>query len=94
MILRDLTNHPNLPKFHGIFLKHYNEEDQLWLVLELCSNGSVTDLVKSLIKCGNKLEENLIAHILRQTILALEHLVSNMIYLLFQKQKHCIIKKI
>lgn len=74
MILRDLSNHPNLPKFHGIFMKKYNEEDQLWLVLELCSNGSVTDLAKSLIKMGLKLEEAMIAHILRQTLLALEHL--------------------
>jgi myosin-3 len=77
MILKDLSNHPNLPKFFGIFLKKSIEEDQLWLVLELCSNGSVTDLVKSLIKCGQKLDENVIAHILRQTVLALEHLHKN-----------------
>lgn len=74
LILRDLSNHPNLPKFFGIFMKKYNEEDQLWLVLELCSNGSVTDLAKSLIKIGLKLDESMIAHILRQTLLALEHL--------------------
>lgn len=74
MILRDLSNHPNLPKFHGIFMKKHNDDDQLWLVLELCSNGSVTDLAKSLIKMGLKLDEPMIAHILRQTLSALEHL--------------------
>ena len=74
MILKDLSNQDNLPNFYGIYLKRYNDEDQLWLVLELCSNGSVTDLVKSLIKIGVKLDENLIAYILRQTLQALEHL--------------------
>jgi len=74
MILKDLSNQDNLPNFYGIYLKRYNDEDQLWLVLELCSNGSVTDLVKSLIKIGVKLDENLIAYILKQTLQALEHL--------------------
>lgn len=78
MILKDLSSHANLPDFYGIFLKQNGGEeednDQLWLVLELCSNGSVTDLVKSMIKNGKKLDETLIAHILRQTILAIQHL--------------------
>lgn len=74
MILRDLSNHPNLPKFFGIFLKRYNEEDQLWLVIELCSNGSVTDLAKSLIKIGLKLDETIIAYIITETLHALHHL--------------------
>ena len=92
MILKDLSSlHSNLPDFYGIFLKkeqkqnnnnvRADEEDssdhQLWLVLELCSNGSVTDLVKTLIKNGLRLEECLIAHILRQTILAIQHLHRN-----------------
>jgi myosin-3 len=74
MILNELSNHLNLPKFYGIYLKSNREEDQLWLVMELCSNGSVTDLVKSLIKCGQKMDEIMIAHILKQTVLALYHL--------------------
>ena len=82
MILRDLSTHSNLPDFYGIYLKKNNEteddkDDQLWLVLELCSNGSVTDLVKTLIKSGRSLSEDLIAHIIRQTILAIEHLHKN-----------------
>jgi myosin III len=78
VILRDLTNHSNLPSFYGIYLKRQiNDEDQLWLVLELCSNGSVIDLVKSLIKIGYKLDEKLIAHILCETMHALQHLHKN-----------------
>lgn len=77
LILRDLSNHPNLPKFFGIFMKRCPEEDQIWLVLELCNNGSVTDLVKSLIKTGQKVDESIIAHIIRQTLMALEHLHSH-----------------
>lgn len=78
LILNELSNHPNLPKFYGIYMKrNHHDEDQVWLVLELCSNGSVTDLVKSLIRRGIKLEENLIAHILKQTCLALQHLHKN-----------------
>lgn len=77
IVLRDLCHHANLPLFHGIFMKKYNDDDQLWLVLELCSNGSVTDLAKSLIKIGLKLDEAIISYILSQTLTALEHLHKN-----------------
>lgn len=42
LVLRDLSNkHPNLPFFHGIFLKKSKnkDEDQLWFVMELCRGG-------------------------------------------------------
>ena len=79
LVLKELTNHPNLPEFYGIYLNKQIQQDeyQVWFVLELCSNGSVTDLVKSLIKVGLKLEETLIAYILYHTLSALEHLHSN-----------------
>lgn len=37
LVLRDLSIHPNLPTFYGIFLKKANkqEEDQAWLVIEV-----------------------------------------------------------
>lgn len=81
-ILKDLSNHSNLPDFYGIYLKNVDETeeeeaDQIWLVLELCSNGSVTDLVKLLIKKGLRLDECLIRHILRETLLAMDHLHRN-----------------
>lgn len=77
LILKDLTDHENLPEFYGTYFKQTEEENQIWFVMELCSNGSVTDLVKSLIRLGLKLDENIIAYILGHTLNALEHLHKN-----------------
>lgn len=40
LVLRDLSHHPNLPSFVGIFLRKgaCTEDDQLWFVMEV-SNG-------------------------------------------------------
>jgi len=38
LVLRDLCLHPNIPLFHGLFLRHAKpgqEEDQLWFVMEV-----------------------------------------------------------
>lgn len=37
LVFRDLSKHPNLPTFVGIFLKHgaQPEDDQLWFVMEV-----------------------------------------------------------
>ena len=37
LILKDLSLHPNLPAFKGIFLKRGDrrEDDQAWIVLEV-----------------------------------------------------------
>lgn len=39
LVLRDLSNHPNLPSFIGIFLRKgvCFEDDQLWFVMEVSS---------------------------------------------------------
>lgn len=41
LVFRDLSIHPNIPLFHGIFLKKApaQEEDQLWFVMEVCKNS-------------------------------------------------------
>jgi myosin-3 len=44
---------------------------------QLCGRGSVTHLARELIGQGRALEEDLIAHILRETLLALQHLHKN-----------------
>uniref|UniRef100_A0A8C9W3P6 non-specific serine/threonine protein kinase n=1 Tax=Scleropages formosus TaxID=113540 RepID=A0A8C9W3P6_SCLFO len=79
-ILRSLSNHPNVVKFYGMF---YKADDisggQLWLVLELCNGGSVTDLIKGLLACGRHLEEPVISYILYGALLGLQHLHSNRI---------------
>lgn len=37
LVLRDLCLHPNIPSFHGLYLKLgcKREEDQLWIVMEV-----------------------------------------------------------
>lgn len=37
LVLRDLSDHPNLPTFIGLFLKKGKqfEDDQLWFVMEV-----------------------------------------------------------
>ncbi|XP_034180215.2 myosin-IIIb isoform X1 [Osmia lignaria lignaria] len=80
LVLRDLSHHPNIPQFHGLFLKRAKpaqEEDQLWFVMELCTGGSVTDLVQGLKKKGRRLTDEQIAYILRETVEALVYLHSN-----------------
>ncbi|XP_069183192.1 myosin-IIIb [Procambarus clarkii] len=79
LILRDLSIHPNLPAFYGIFFKKGSkqEEDQAWLAMELCPRGSITDLVQALIRRGQKLTEGQLAYILKETIDAMAYLHDN-----------------
>ncbi|XP_034945837.1 myosin-IIIb-like [Chelonus insularis] len=80
LILKDLSSHPNIPIFFGLFLKKAepsHEEDQLWFVMELCTGGSVTDLVQGLKKRGSRLTDHQIAYIIRETVEALIYLHEN-----------------
>uniref|UniRef100_A0A670HTF7 Myosin IIIB n=1 Tax=Podarcis muralis TaxID=64176 RepID=A0A670HTF7_PODMU len=47
--------------------------------LQLCNGGSVTDLVKGLLKCGQQLDEAIISYILYGALLGLQHLHNNRI---------------
>ncbi len=117
-VLLELSNHENLCRFYGAYLKRAPppppppprnpitspltpvdktsllsietnnfinstttsttiQLDQLWLVMELCTSGSVTDLAKSMLKANERLDESIIAYILRETLKALYHLHSN-----------------
>ncbi|KAF7248375.1 Myosin-IIIb, partial [Varanus komodoensis] len=79
-ILQFLPNHPNVVKFYGMFYKaDQYVGGQLWLVLELCNGGSVTDLVKGLLKSGQRLDEAIISYILYGALLGLQHLHNNRI---------------
>ncbi|XP_063744008.1 myosin-IIIb [Eleginops maclovinus] len=79
-ILRSLSNHPNVVKFFGMFYKSDNlSGGQLWLVLELCNGGSVTELIKGLLMRSQCLQEPVIAYILYSALLGLQHLHSNRI---------------
>ncbi|OXB77972.1 UNVERIFIED_CONTAM: hypothetical protein H355_009543 [Colinus virginianus] len=79
-ILQFLPNHPNVVRFYGMFYKaDQYVGGQLWLVLELCNGGSVTELVKGLLKCGQRLDEAMISYILYGALLGLQHLHNNRI---------------
>ncbi|KAJ7398057.1 Myosin-IIIb [Pitangus sulphuratus] len=79
-ILQFLPNHPNVVRFYGMFYKaDQYVGGQLWLVLELCNGGSVTELVKGLLKCGRRLDEAIISYILYGALLGLQHLHNNRI---------------
>ncbi|XP_077997309.1 myosin-IIIb-like [Glandiceps talaboti] len=75
-IFKDHCGHPNLPKFYGAYYKRTpaNQTDQLWLCMELCQGGAVTDLIKGMLRRKEKLDEDIIAYILKETIKAISHL--------------------
>ncbi|XP_015113330.1 myosin-IIIb [Diachasma alloeum] len=80
LILRDLSPHPNIPLFYGLFMNRGSvgqDEDQLWFAMELCTGGAVTDLVQGLKKRGSRLTDNQIAYIIRETVEALVYLHTN-----------------
>ncbi|XP_059516951.1 myosin-IIIa [Myotis daubentonii] len=77
-ILKTLSDHPNVVKFYGMYFKKDKiNGDKLWLVLELCNGGSVTDLVKGFLKKGKRMNEPIIAYILREALMGLQHLHNN-----------------
>ncbi|XP_061413078.1 myosin-IIIb-like isoform X3 [Lethenteron reissneri] len=77
-ILTSLPEHPNIVRFFGMYYqKDGVNGDQLWIVLELCNGGSVTDLVKGQLKRGERMDVMLIAYILRGALLGLNHLHSH-----------------
>eukprot|EP00079_Xenopus_tropicalis_P036562 XP_017950333.1 PREDICTED: myosin-IIIa [Xenopus tropicalis] len=74
-ILKALSDHPNVVKFYGMyFKKDVKTGDQLWLVLELCNGGSVTELAKGLLKRGERMSEPIIAYILHEAMMGLLYL--------------------
>ncbi|VDI28329.1 myosin III [Mytilus galloprovincialis] len=75
IILSEHGDHPNMPKFYGLFLKP-GMDNQIWIVMELCGKGSVTHLSREVHHRGEKLDEMLIAHILHETLSVLAHLHS------------------
>ncbi|XP_069361962.1 myosin-IIIb-like isoform X2 [Maniola hyperantus] len=76
LVFRDLSSHPNIPEFFGLFLKRgiSSEDDQIWFVMELCTGGSVTDLSAGMRARGSRLTEPQLAYVLRGTVRALTHL--------------------
>ncbi|KAG7231250.1 hypothetical protein INR49_012081 [Caranx melampygus] len=77
-ILKALSDHANVVKFYGMYYKKDVKcGDQLWLVLELCNGGSVTDLAKGMLRRGDRMDEAIIAYILHEALMGLQHLHIN-----------------
>nr|XP_026486396.1 myosin-IIIb-like isoform X3 [Vanessa tameamea] len=79
LVFRDLSSHPNIPEFFGLFLKRgiSSEDDQIWFVMELCTGGSVTDLGAGMRARGTHLTEPQLAYVIRGTVRALTYLHSH-----------------
>ncbi|XP_036624555.1 misshapen-like kinase 1 isoform X7 [Trichosurus vulpecula] len=73
-MLKKYSHHRNIATYYGAFVKKSppGNDDQLWLVMEFCGAGSVTDLVKN--TKGNALKEDCIAYICREILRGLAHL--------------------
>ncbi|XP_031653296.1 mitogen-activated protein kinase kinase kinase kinase 4 isoform X3 [Oncorhynchus kisutch] len=76
-MLKTYSHHRNIATYYGAFVKKSpaGQDDQLWLVMEYCGAGSVTDLVKK--TKGNCLKEDWIAYICREVLRGLSHLHSH-----------------
>lgn len=74
-LLRKYSNHVNIARYYGAFIKKGQpdaQDDQLWLVMEFCGAGSVTDLVKA--TKARSLKEDWIAYICREVLNGVNHL--------------------
>ncbi|XP_043960908.1 TRAF2 and NCK interacting kinase b isoform X9 [Gambusia affinis] len=73
-MLKKYSHHRNIATYYGAFIKKNppGMDDQLWLVMEFCGAGSVTDLIKN--TKGNSLKEEWIAYICREILRGLTHL--------------------
>uniref|UniRef100_UPI00398EFDE7 TRAF2 and NCK-interacting protein kinase-like isoform X10 n=1 Tax=Pristiophorus japonicus TaxID=55135 RepID=UPI00398EFDE7 len=73
-MLKKYSHHRNIATYYGAFIKKNppGVDDQLWLVMEFCGAGSVTDLIKN--TKGNTLKEEWIAYVCREILRGLTHL--------------------
>ncbi|XP_059378209.1 mitogen-activated protein kinase kinase kinase kinase 4-like [Carassius carassius] len=73
-MLKTHSHHRNIATYYGAFVKKSPaaQDDQLWLVMEYCGAGSVTDLLKK--TKGSCLKEDWISYICREILRGLLHL--------------------
>ncbi|XP_037844915.1 nik-related protein kinase isoform X3 [Chlorocebus sabaeus] len=73
-LLRKYSFHKNIVSFYGAFFKLSppGQRHQLWMVMELCAAGSVTDVVR--MTRNQSLKEDWIAYICREILQGLAHL--------------------
>ncbi|XP_069979488.1 neither inactivation nor afterpotential protein C [Penaeus vannamei] len=75
-VLAELSLHENFPVFYGAFVKRAGslESHQMWLVMELLTHGTVSDLAAAYKNKEERMPEEVIAYILREVIKAVQHL--------------------
>uniref|UniRef100_A0A7N5KEF9 non-specific serine/threonine protein kinase n=1 Tax=Ailuropoda melanoleuca TaxID=9646 RepID=A0A7N5KEF9_AILME len=73
-LLKKYSFHKNIVSFYGAFFKLSppGQRHQLWMVMELCAAGSVTDVVR--MTRNQSLKEDWIAYICREILQGLAHL--------------------
>jgi len=73
-MLKKHSHHANIATYFGAFIQKTRpgHDDQLWLVMEYCGAGSVTDLLKS--SRGRSLKEDWISYISKGVLRGLAHL--------------------
>lgn len=76
-VLKDHSRHENITSFYGIYLVKTasTEDDKLWLAMEFCGGGSITDLCKNLLP--RKLPEQVFQFVMHETLKALVYLHAN-----------------
>ncbi|KAF4026869.1 hypothetical protein G4228_018781 [Cervus hanglu yarkandensis] len=76
-LLKKYSFHKNIVSFYGAFFKLSppGQRHQLWMVMELCAAGSVTDVVR--MTRNQSLKEDWIAYICREILQGLAHLHSH-----------------
>lgn len=77
-VLKNFSKHPNIARYYGTFIKKSitpGKDDQIWLVMEFCGGGSLTDLIRG---CKNRsIKEEWIGIISREILLGINYLHSN-----------------
>lgn len=73
------SNHCNIATYYGAFFKKSpnRKDDRLWLVMEYCGAGSITDLIRSTKGCS--LSEEWICYLCHEVLQGLAHLHINKI---------------
>lgn len=75
-MLRKYGSHANITSFYGVYgVKSDGEADKLWLAMEYCGGGSVTDLSKKM--QPKRFPEDPFKYILRETLKAMAYLHKN-----------------
>jgi serine/threonine protein kinase len=77
MLFFQYSHHRNIATYYGAFIRKSpnGKDDQLWLVMEFCGAGSITELIKAV--RGNSLNVEWIAYVCREILRGLAHLHAN-----------------